>query len=256
MATASPGAPRGRIACTMVSTWSGVATCLVSPSALHNAQARLDDAALLHRTCCMRMRLLLIAALLPCRVLLGARAAARTVMVFGDSLSAAYGLRQSEGWVSLLGERIARRGSTGAWSNASISRRDDRRRTAPPARGPQAPQALHRRDRARRQRRRCAACRWPDARQPRDDHPAPGGRSAEPVLVGLMIPPELWHRLRAEFRGCTRSSRARAASRARAVPARRHRRQAASSSRRTSCIRRPRRSRASSTTSGRCSSPC
>lgn len=45
--------------------------------------------------------------------------AARTLLVFGDSLSAAYGLSTSQGWVHLLGERAARLG----WRvvNASIS---------------------------------------------------------------------------------------------------------------------------------------
>ena len=33
---------------------------------------------------------------------------ARTVLVMGDSLSAGYGMAASEGWVSLLGERLAR----------------------------------------------------------------------------------------------------------------------------------------------------
>ncbi len=47
--------------------------------------------------------------------------AARTVLVFGDSLSAAYGLSTSEGWVHLLGERAARAGLDGRVVNASIS---------------------------------------------------------------------------------------------------------------------------------------
>jgi acyl-CoA thioesterase-1 len=47
--------------------------------------------------------------------------AARTVLVFGDSLSAAYGLSPEQGWVHLLGERVQR--SIPAWSvvNASVS---------------------------------------------------------------------------------------------------------------------------------------
>ncbi len=50
-----------------------------------------------------------------------AQAAPRTLLVFGDSLSAAYGLQASQGWVHLLGERIAR--SKLAWHvvNGSIS---------------------------------------------------------------------------------------------------------------------------------------
>ena len=47
--------------------------------------------------------------------------AARTVLVFGDSLSAAYGLSPSEGWVHLLGERAARAGLDWRVVNASIS---------------------------------------------------------------------------------------------------------------------------------------
>jgi acyl-CoA thioesterase I len=63
-------------------------------------------------------RWLLIAALL----LAAAPAlAARTVMVFGDSLSAAHGLATSEGWVSLLGERIAHEGLPWQVANASAS---------------------------------------------------------------------------------------------------------------------------------------
>jgi len=47
--------------------------------------------------------------------------AARTVMVFGDSLSAAYGLATSEGWVSLLAGRIAREDPPWKVVNASVS---------------------------------------------------------------------------------------------------------------------------------------
>jgi acyl-CoA thioesterase-1 len=47
--------------------------------------------------------------------------AARTVLVFGDSLSAAYGLATPQGWVSLLGERIAREKLAWRVVNASIS---------------------------------------------------------------------------------------------------------------------------------------
>lgn len=48
-----------------------------------------------------------------------AQAAARTLLVFGDSLSAAYGLSTNQGWVHLLAERAASLG----WRvvNASIS---------------------------------------------------------------------------------------------------------------------------------------
>ncbi len=63
-------------------------------------------------------RLLPLAALL---VLAAPAAAARTILVFGDSLAAAYGIAPQQGWVHLLGERITR--AQLAWTvvNASIS---------------------------------------------------------------------------------------------------------------------------------------
>ena len=50
-----------------------------------------------------------------------AAAAARTVLVFGDSLSAAYGIASQQGWVHLLGERIARDRLQWKVVNASVS---------------------------------------------------------------------------------------------------------------------------------------
>lgn len=47
--------------------------------------------------------------------------AARTLLVFGDSLSAAYGLAADQGWVHLLGERARREGLDWRVVNASIS---------------------------------------------------------------------------------------------------------------------------------------
>lgn len=47
--------------------------------------------------------------------------AASTVMVFGDSLSAAYGLASGEGWVSLLAARISRERLPWRVVNASVS---------------------------------------------------------------------------------------------------------------------------------------
>ena len=51
----------------------------------------------------------------------GAAHAARTALVFGDSLSAAYGLSANQGWVHLLGERAKRAGLDWRVVNASIS---------------------------------------------------------------------------------------------------------------------------------------
>ena len=53
--------------------------------------------------------------------LLEARAEDRRVLVFGDSLSAGYGLQAGEGWVALLAERTEAAGLPVALVNASIS---------------------------------------------------------------------------------------------------------------------------------------
>ena len=47
--------------------------------------------------------------------------AAPTILVFGDSLSAAYGIPENAGWVALLGERLKQRKSNYTVTNASIS---------------------------------------------------------------------------------------------------------------------------------------
>ena len=64
------------------------------------------------------MRSILFAALL---ALSGGAIAAPTILVFGDSLSAAYGIPESAGWVALLGERLKQRKSNYTVMNASIS---------------------------------------------------------------------------------------------------------------------------------------
>ena len=48
-------------------------------------------------------------------------AAARTALVFGDSLSAAYGLSADQGWVHLIAERAKRSGLDWRFVNASVS---------------------------------------------------------------------------------------------------------------------------------------
>jgi len=63
-------------------------------------------------------RALLAAAVL---VLAAPALAARTILVFGDSLSSAYGLSTEQGWVSLLTERLARSRPSWRVANASIS---------------------------------------------------------------------------------------------------------------------------------------
>jgi acyl-CoA thioesterase-1 len=56
-----------------------------------------------------------------CAAWSAASAAAGTILVYGDSLSAAYGISQKDGWVSLLGERLRQRGNDYIVVNASIS---------------------------------------------------------------------------------------------------------------------------------------
>lgn len=50
-----------------------------------------------------------------------AAAAEKSIVVFGDSLSAAYGIAQSRGWVALLAERLKRERPEYSVVNASIS---------------------------------------------------------------------------------------------------------------------------------------
>jgi acyl-CoA thioesterase-1 len=54
-------------------------------------------------------------------VALSAAAAEKSILVVGDSLSAAYGLARSQGWVELLGERLKRERLDYSVVNASIS---------------------------------------------------------------------------------------------------------------------------------------
>src|SRR6202795_966312 len=64
------------------------------------------------------MRSLVFAVLLAC---CGTAFAAPAILVYGDSLSSAYGLRQSAGWVSLLEKRLKQRKTNYTVVNASIA---------------------------------------------------------------------------------------------------------------------------------------
>jgi len=61
---------------------------------------------------------MLFALLLAC---CGAATAETTILVYGDSLSSAYGIPRDAGWVALLGERLKQRRSNYTVVNASIS---------------------------------------------------------------------------------------------------------------------------------------
>lgn len=127
-------------------------------------------------------------------------AAQRTVLVFGDSLSAAYGLTPQQGWVHLLGERIARVDLPWKVVNASISgettsgglRRlpEDLKRHRPAA----VVIELGANDALRGQ--PVAAIRDNLERMIRMVRAA----QAEPVLVGIMIPPNYGIDYANEFR--------------------------------------------------------
>jgi acyl-CoA thioesterase-1 len=64
--------------------------------------------------------LAVLAAILAMQVAVAAPAQ-RTVLVFGDSLSAGYGMAARQGWVALLGERLAARKPGWRVVNASVS---------------------------------------------------------------------------------------------------------------------------------------
>lgn len=54
-------------------------------------------------------------------LLMAQNAAAGTVLIVGDSISAGFGLDTSKGWVSLLRQRLAQEGSSDVLVNASIT---------------------------------------------------------------------------------------------------------------------------------------
>jgi acyl-CoA thioesterase-1 len=59
--------------------------------------------------------------LLACTLMAASAAHAGTILVFGDSLSAAYGLSQQQGWAALLEKRLRDEGFDHRVANASIS---------------------------------------------------------------------------------------------------------------------------------------
>jgi len=64
----------------------------------------------------MRMLVLLCMSWTAC-----AAPAEKSILIYGDSLSAAYGIAQSRGWVALLGERMKRERPDYSVANASVS---------------------------------------------------------------------------------------------------------------------------------------
>jgi acyl-CoA thioesterase-1 len=107
IATDSPEAMSNDTSCTIVSEPSGLLTRLVRFSALRTL-SRIICA------CALSIGFWVIA-------LQNAAAADRTILVFGDSLSAAYGLRPEQGWVALLDKRLRAQGYGYTVVNASVS---------------------------------------------------------------------------------------------------------------------------------------
>ncbi len=129
-----------------------------------------------------------------------AAGAARTVMVFGDSLSAAYNLSPDEGWVHLVEERIARSGLAWQVVNASIS-------------GETTAGGLRRLAEDLKRHKPSVVVIELGANDALRGQPVAGMRTnleqmirlvraarAEPVLVGIMIPPNYGIDYAAEFR--------------------------------------------------------
>ena len=127
-------------------------------------------------------------------------AATRTALVFGDSLSAAYGLSADQGWVHLLGERAKRSGLDWRFVNASISGET-------PAGG------LRRRPEDLKRHKPDLVVIALGANDALRGQPVQGIRAnieqmvkltrtarAEPVLVGIMIPPNYGIDYAAQFR--------------------------------------------------------
>ena len=151
----------------------------------------------------MRLALILPRAWLAALLLFAALPviAQRTVLVFGDSLSAAYGFAPAQGWPALLAERVARAELPWKIVNASISgettagglRRlpEDLRRHQPAV----VVIELGANDALRGQ--PLAATRANLEKMIRLARQA----RAEPVLVGLMIPPNYGIDYANEFRG-------------------------------------------------------
>ncbi len=126
--------------------------------------------------------------------------AARTVMVFGDSLSAAYNLSTDQGWVHLIGERIARSDLPWRVVNSSVS-------------GETTAGGLRRLAEDLKRHKPAIVVLQLGANDALRGQPVAAMRSnleqmirlarqarAEPVLVGIMIPPNYGIDYTAEFR--------------------------------------------------------
>jgi acyl-CoA thioesterase I len=128
-------------------------------------------------------------------------ASARTILVFGDSLSAAYGLRPEQGWVALLTQRLQAQGYGYQIVNASVSGETS---SGGRERLPRALQ-LHRPELVVLELGANDALRGLPLRATRDNLAAmvqlSQAAGARVLLVGLRIPPNYGPRYTEEFAG-------------------------------------------------------
>ena len=116
MATASPDLTANEISCRIVSVPSPLGTTL--PSALTSitvSVARRFSIMFKKLASCPIFLWVLLACSLP------AHAVEKRILVFGDSLSAGFGIAVSQSWPALLGQRLQAGGSAATVTNASIS---------------------------------------------------------------------------------------------------------------------------------------
>src|SRR5262249_19086359 len=106
-ATASPACTSKLTRSRMVNAASPVVTCLPNSEALMMICGVLSRIVRLFFSCALALAALPVSA--------------ATILVFGDSLSAGYGLKPGEGWVSLLERRLQKEKPDYKVVNASIS---------------------------------------------------------------------------------------------------------------------------------------
>src|SRR5689334_14954600 len=216
IATASPGRTSRLASFTMVSAWSGVVTCLVSPCALtiesdESIRLGFPRSRPRGRRCFAADRV--------------ARRRAHAARLRRQPLGR---LRDLPGPGLGAPARRARRPRRSRVAGGQRQRlgRDHRRGAAPALRGPRAPQALDGGDRAGRQRRAARPAHRRHPRQPREDDPPRPEGTGRARARGNHDSPELWHRIRGRVSQPVRADREERPRAARALPARGNRRQA------------------------------
>ena len=149
--------------------------------------------------------------------------AQRTVLVMGDSLSAAYGLAASQGWVALTAGRIAKEETRLARGEREHQRRNHRRWRGAHRRRTQARAAQARRHRTRRQRWLARTAAGANAANLERMIKASKTAGAQVLLVGMRIPPNYGRDYTQGFEGNYTRAREAVHVAAGAVPAGTHR---------------------------------